>query len=431
MILHVVQQGETLQSIAEFYGVSEAILIQDNKLNTPNNLVIGQVLVIVYPELVYKVKENDTLLDIANSHNVSLMQLLQNNPYLFDREYIFPGDILVINYDKKGIITTHGNTVPYINKETLKKTLPYLTYLSVLNYTATDEGDIITYYDDTEIIQTAKDYGVIPLMLLTTLTIQGEANIRVAYDLLLNEDFQNKQIENIFTILTTKGYYGVSISLEYINITNLQLYQDYYTKLANRLNEEGYQVFGIINPNITIDNNEILFEKADFTLINQITENIIFMNFEWAKNIKPPSPISSIFNMEVYLNYLMGYLYPDKIIAGLATIGYDWELPFSAGISNVYSLTLDSAIDLARSVGAIIQFDEISQTPFFQYTVTSERIPITHIVWFIDARSINALLELVSKENLLGISIWNIMVYNSQLWLTINSQYEIRKFPIE
>jgi len=116
MIIHVVQQDETIQSIADFYGVSETILIQDNGLENENDLVIGQSLVIVYPELTYTVKDGDSLMDIAKFHNVTVMQLLQNNPYLAEREYIYPGDEIVINYNKKGNITTHGNTVPYIDK---------------------------------------------------------------------------------------------------------------------------------------------------------------------------------------------------------------------------------------------------------------------------------------------------------------------------
>lgn len=431
MIIHVVQQGDTIQSIAEAYGVSVASLIRDNELEFTNNLAIGQALVIVYPELTYTVREDDTLMSIANFHNVTVMQLLQNNPYLSDREYLYPGDTIIISYTKKGNITTHGNTVPYINKDTLRKTLPYLTYLSVLNYTATDNGEIITYYDETEIIQTAKEYGVIPLMLLTTLTIQGEANVRTAYELLSNEAYQNSLIENILTILRTKGYYGVNISFEYISISNLQSVENFFSKISNRLNEEGYQVFIIINPRISVVGNEIRYETTDYTVLDKIAQNIIFMDYQWAINNNPPSPISSISNIDVYLNHLLEYILPDNIIVGMATIGYDWELPFSAGISAVYSLTPQRAVDLARTVGAIIQFDEVSQTPFFQYSVNSNGNSVEHIVWFIDARSINALLGLVTKYHLLGTGIWNIMIYNPILWLLINSQYEIDKIRID
>jgi Predicted glycosyl hydrolase len=93
----------------------------------------------------------------------------------------------------------------------------------------------------------------------------------------------------------------------------------------------------------------------------------------------------------------------------------------------VYSLTLDHAIDLARNVGATIKFDDISQTPYFTYETTINGFFAAHIVWFIDARSINALLELVIKYQLHGVGIWNITIYNSPLWLVINSQFDIEK----
>lgn len=427
MLIHVVQPGDTIQSIADYYGISVTILIQDNGLENPNNLVIGQSIVIAQPEITYTVKVGDTLIDIANSFHVTVIQLLINNPHLSEKDHIIPGDIIVIKYPTKGKITTHGNTLPYIGKDILRKTLPYLTYLSVLNYTATNEGEIITYYDDTEIIQIAKDYGVMPLMLLTTLTIQGGANIRIAYDLLLNEDFQNRQIENILNILREKGYYGINLSFEYISISNQQLYEEYFTKISNRLMKEGYLVFITISPNLTEINDKIVFEHVDYSLLNQLAHNIIFMDYQWATNTNPPAPVSSINNIDVFLNYVLGYMPPNKVITGMATIGYDWELPFSAGLSKVSSLTLDRTIDLARNVGAKIEFDTISQTPYFLYSVNTSGNQIEHIVWFVDARSINALLDLVDKYKLLGVGVWNITVYNTQLWLVIYSQYEIEK----
>lgn len=424
MIIHVVKSGDTIQSIAEYYKVPVERLIQDNGLDNPDNLAIGQSIVIINPDITYTVKEGDTLENIANYYNVSIIQLLANNPYLSDREYIYPGDIIYISYNKKGIITTHGNTVPAIDTKTLRKTLPYLTYLSILNYTATKEGEIISYYDDTEIIRISKAYGVAPLMLLTTLTIQGEANLIADFDILLSEDFQNRQIENILTIIKTKGYYGLNLSLQYISLSNIQLYNSYFTRVTSRLNEEGYQVFVTINPNISVVNNEISFQRVDYSLIDHLAQNIIFMSYEWAFNINPPSPISSIYNTEIFLNYILNYIPPEKIIIGMAMIGYNWELPYVPGISNVNYVSFDNVSNFAANYGAVINYDEVSQTPYFTYTSDES---LNHIVWFIDSRTINATLDLISKYNLKGISIWNITVFNPQLWLIVNSRFDIEK----
>ncbi len=424
MTIHIVSPNETIQSIAEYYGITEDKLIEDNGLDSEDQLIVGQSLVIVIPEITYTVKEGDSLRGIADAFQVSLIELLANNPYLSEREYIYPGDILVIRYEKRGTITTHGNTVPNIDKTTLRKTLPYLTYISILNYTAAKDGGIISYYDDSEIVQIAKAYGVAPLMLLTTLTIQGEANIIADFEVLLNEEFQRKQIDNILVILKEKGYFGLNLSLQYISLSNIQLYESYFANVTNRLSSEGYQVFVTINPNINESSKEVSFQKVDYSIINTLAQNIIFSSYEWAFNINPPSPITSINKTEMFLNYVLNYIPPDKIIIGIATLGYDWELPYVAGISNVNVISFDNVNDLASNNKVGIHYDDLSQTPYFTYTTNNQ---INHAVWFINAQTINATLELVSKYSLKGISVWNITVYNPQLWLIINAEYKIEK----
>lgn len=431
MIIHVVQQGDTIQSIAEYYRTSETVLIQDNALREPDNLVIGQAIVIAYPTLTYTVQEGDTLEGIANSHNVTIIQLLQNNPYLSDREYIYPGDRIVISYEKRGTLATHGNTVPFISNISFTKTLPYLTYISIVNYTATATGEIISYFDDFELIQTAKQYNVIPLMFLTTLTFLGEANIRAEYQLLLDDEYQNTLNENIIALLREKGFSGINISYEYISETTLPYIERAYSRTVARLREEGFLVFATINPNITLLGDELVFQRVDYTELSNLADSIIFMNYEWARNVNPPSPISSIYQMDVYTHYLMQSVPTNMLNLGLATIGYDWSLPYLAGVSSVNSLTIDSAIGLARNEGVAIKFDEISQTPYFRYTNRRGPYPQEHIVWFLDARSINALLDLVATNDLQGVGIWNITVFNEQLWLIINTQFEILKFEVE
>lgn len=428
MIIHVVQSGDTIQSIADFYGISVKKLIQDNALEASVALVVGQCIVIAYPQVIYMAQEGDSISSIASLHNVPEMQLLMNNPHLAGSDEVDPGEIIIITYNKKGRITTHGNTYAYINQETLRRTLPYLTYLSILNYTATNEGEIITFYDETEIIQLAREYKVVPLLLLTTLTLQGEANVGIAYELLLNEDYQNRQIDNLLIILRAKGYSGVNLSFEYISISNIQLYEAYLKNITQRLNREGYLVIITINPNIINVYNEIRFAQIDYHTLENIVQDIIFMSYEWAKKLNPPAPISSVYNIDQFLAYLSQSLSTEKVIIGLATLGYDWELPFYLDVSSVNSLTLERAIDLAREEGAEILFDEVSQTPYFRYIANDNRNQVAHIVWFIDARSINALLDLGAKYNVQGVSIWNISIYNPQLWLIINSQYEIMKF---
>ena len=66
-----------------------------------------------------------------------------------------------------------------------------------------------------------------------------------------------------------------------------------------------------------------------------------------------------------------------------------------------------------------IMFDEPSQTPYYKYYSDGKE----HIVWFEDARSVNARMELVNSYGLAGMSIWNIMNFYRPLFTTINSYF--------
>lgn len=430
MDIYIVQPGDTLVSISERYGVSVTRLILDNELSEPDRLVPGQTIVVLFPKQVYTVREGDTLQGIADAHGVPLMQLLRNNTYLSEREYIYPGELLVISYDNnQGLLNTSGFVSPFINRDVLTKTLPFLTYLAVYGYQAEADGNI-SDVEDTVIISLAKDYSVAPLMMLSSFTLQGVNNIQTYYDILENEDIANRQIDNILRILNEKGLFGVLIVYQFISADNISLYESYTDKLASRLHEEGYRLFISIAPFTITDNKEVTFLRLDYTNIGRDVDKIAIMNYTWGQNFGPPLPITSIGNTDEFLEYIVSQVPPDKLIVGVPVIGYDWELPYTAGVSTARALSANSAIRLAQIVGANIQFDEVSYTSYFEYSVSREGATINHIVWFIDARTVDAGIKLSLSYGISGSGVWNIMYYYAQLWLVINSQYQVNKeFP--
>lgn len=426
MIIYVVQPGDTIDSIAERYSVPVARLIEENAIFNPDDLVVGQTIVITNPLETYTVQDGDSLMSIAETYGVTMLQLLRNNPNLFNRNFIYPGESIVISYETGSKISTNGFAYPFIDIETLKKTLPYLTYLTIFNYRSIEGGEIIGE-DDTEIIQIAKDYSVAPIMLLSTLTYLGTGNLEVVDSILNNLELQNKHIDNILRILRTKEYYGLNISIVHLNEENRPLYENFITNLSNRLSIGGFLLIVTITPRISIGINEVTIEKLDYSELAQVTNNLLFLSYGWGYAVGPPTATTPVYLVRDILDYVVSSISTEKISIGLSTIGYDWQLPYIIGISRANSLTTDAAIALALEVGAIILFDEDSKAPYYEYVDYSSVLPINHVVWFKDARSVDALVKLIPEYGLDGVGIWNIMSYFAQMWLVINSQYEIEK----
>ncbi|HWT73407.1 MAG TPA: LysM peptidoglycan-binding domain-containing protein [Mobilitalea sp.] len=423
MIIHVVQSGETIDSIAEQYHVPVERLMVDNGIMYRKKLVPGQTIVIVFPEQTYTVKEGDTVSSIAEANGISLIQFLRNNPFLSERQYIYPGETLVISYNNhNGKIATNGFANPFIDRNVLKKTLPYLTYLTIFGNRITDTADI-EIVDDTELIEFAKAYGVAPIMFLTTLTTQGLGSQETSYKILYDPDLVDRFIENVLNLLNTKGYYGVNITFQFINQENIEIYNNLIIKLVNVVKSAGYYIYITLSPRPVYTLNETAFEEFDYSYIASLVDGILFMSFNFGYSFGPPEPIVSVQLMTDYSKFAVTIMPPEKLTIGLSVIGYDWKLPYVAGISKANSLSINSAIDLAADKEVVIQFDEVSQTPFYNYTESV--LPIKHIVWFIDARTVNGTVKLITEHKFHGINIWNIMYYYSQQWLVINSQYEI------
>ncbi len=429
MRIHVVQQGETIESIAALYGTTVEIIVLVNGIAVSGRLVPGQAIVIVSPETTYIVQEGDTLPDIADKNGVTVLELLRNNPFLADRQYIYAGETLIISYGKKiRKVTTNGYASAYINRDTLRKTLPYLTYLSVLGYSVTGNGEVIDI-DDSDILQLANVYHVMPLLIINSLSTLGQINVENAFSILNNEANMDRLIDNLVDLLKKKGYYGINITYELLSSLTLSAYESFNTKAYNRLKKEGLFFLVTISPNIIFTATEITYEKVNYSKIAAQSDGLVILNYLWGSYLGPPAPIASIARINEFLDYLLPMVLPGKLVLGLPLIAYDWELPYTVGLSKASSLSLDSAIALAKEYNVNIQFDELSQTPFYTYNTQITGIPIEHVVWFVDARSMDANMKLITDRGLSGTGLWNIMQFVPQLWAVINTQYEIEHIP--
>jgi spore germination protein len=424
MEIYIVQPGDSIVSIANKYGLSVERLISDNGLINPNTLVTGQAIVILFPQTTYTVKEGDTLASIADSYGISYYELFRNNPFLFDRDFIYSGDVIVISYDHSKDIQLNGFTYAFITEDVLKRCLPYLTYISIFNYRISEDGNITTYYDDEYIIKTAMEYQTRPLLMISAFSPTGELDVESVYRLLLNEEKQDILVDGMLQLVKSKGFFGINALISNINETNQNLYIHVLTKLSNALRAEGFKLFLVMNPNLKKINDIPTYENLDYSTLSSIADRLIFIQHIWGVNTQPPAPISDISLLRPFIDNLTKIVSPNNISVGKPLIGYDWKLPFKTYAN---SLTLNSAIILAYDQQAVIILDEESQTPYYNYIKSTVGSPENHIVWFIDSRSFRALNDVILEYNLVGSGIWNIMSHNQQLFSMVNATFNIVK----
>lgn len=424
MVIHVVQPGDSLYRIAQMHGVPLQFLIQQNELHEPYRLTPGQTIVVPQPTQTYTVKRGDTLGDIAARNGTTVLALWQNNPQLGGTDRIYPGQSLVLSYGPKlGTFAVNGYAYPNIDLRVLRKTLPYLTYLSVFSYGFDRMGRILPQNADL-LTRMARQYGVRPLLVLTTLGEDGQFSGERAHQLFQDQAARGALIENLAQTIASQGFAGVDIDFEYIPPEDAAVYAAFVRDVRARLEPPGYTVLVALAPKTSAEQRGLLYEAHDYRALGEAANNVLLMTYEWGYALSEPMAVAPIDKVEQVVRFATSAIPPDKIFLGIPNYGYDWTLPYVCGQSRARTVGNVQAVEQAIQVGAPIQYDETAQSPHYNYW----RDRAEHEVWFEDARSIRAKLALAGEYRLRGVSIWNIMRYFPQLWLVLNNLYEIEKY---
>ncbi len=423
LIIHVVKPGDTVYAIARRYGVQTSKIIKDNALKTPNKLAVGQALVIMNDSVPYTVKKGDTLYSIARTYGISVAQLKAANPRI-KGDIIYAGEVINIPVSSKkyGTIDVNGYAFPGINRTVLADTLPYLTYLSIFSYQIKPDGSL-TPINDTPLIEMARKAKVAPMMVITNIKEGGGFSSEIAHVILNNEKAQQNLINNVVSTLKAKNYYGLNIDLEYVDPEDGDNYDRFLQKIVSTLRPLGYTITTSLAPKTSADQKGQLYEAHHYPVHGRLTDHVILMTYEWGYTYGPPMAVAPLPQVKRVLDYAVTVIPSKKILMGMPNYGYDWTLPYKKGTA-AKSISNTAAVELAIEKGVAIRYDQASQAPYFYYNDAEGR---QHVVWFDDARSIQARLRLINEYDLGGASYWTIMRFFPQNWLVLTSMYNIRK----
>jgi spore germination protein len=408
------------------YGVNADKIVTVNRLNDLPNLIVGQALVIPSTETSYRVRPGDSLWSIANKFNVSVDSIATLNN-LTPNSMVYPGTVLRIPEKSKnyGAIETNGFIQPSTTEKEdaiINEAGPYLTYISPFSYRLNEDASLIPIKDE-NIIDTSRKFRVAPMMSVTNLSLQN-FNTALINNIITNDQLQQTLINNIETTMKAKGYYGVIVDFERIAPENRQRYNDFLRKLTDQLHKQNYVVATALAPK-TYDVTVGAWHGAhDYKAHGEIVDFVIIMTYEWGWSGGPPMAVAPINEVRKVINYALSVIPPKKIMMGMPLYGYDWALPYTPGGEFAKSVGMQEALQLAAKYKAIIKYDEMSQSPYFNYFDENK---ISHVVWFEDARSVMAKYLLVSKYGLRGVSYWVLSKPFPQNWEVLDNMFKITK----
>ncbi|WP_096188978.1 LysM peptidoglycan-binding domain-containing protein [Evansella halocellulosilytica] len=428
MQIHIVQEGQSLTSIANAYNTSVEDIVTANELPDPDRLVTGQSIVIPIVGSFYWVQPGDSLYSISQQFGIPFQELAEINQISPDepleaglRLYIPPRP--KVETEVNAYVEPIGDTVSEELEESARARAPYLTYLAPFSYEVNRDGTLTPPpLNDFPAIAEQNDAG---LMLVVTNLEEGAFSDELGAAILTDEAVQDQLIENIIEEAHRVGYRDVHFDFEFLRVEDRERYNEFLRKAAARLREEDLLISTALAPKTDPDQEGQWYEPHDYAAHGEIVDFVVIMTYEWGYGGGPPMAVSPINPVREVLEYALTEMPADKIMMGQNLYGYDWTLPYEPEGEFAEALSPNRAIQLAFERNVPIQFDEESQAPFFEYVDDEGN---EHVVWFEDARSIQAKFDLMKELGLRGISYWKLGLPFPQNWMLLTDQFDIVKF---
>ena len=171
--------------------------------------------------VIHIVEAGETVYSIAQEYSIA------ENPTLF-----YPGQTVVIRYPAPvmGKLVVNGYAYPSIRQSLLRQIAPFLTYLTIFSYGITPAGRLINL-NDQAVLSTIQPYGVSPLLLLTAMDQNGQFSNLLASQVFNNPTARQMLVQEISRMIELKGYRGVDLDFEYVLPQDTETYVHFVREL--------------------------------------------------------------------------------------------------------------------------------------------------------------------------------------------------------
>lgn len=375
---------------------------------------------------IYVVQPGDTVDGIAQKYGVNVMQIIQDNQIVFPYALAI-GQALFIDLGLRlpsRSLRVSGYAYTFISPYVLEQTLPYLSELPIFSYGFTEEGILIPPSRSEDwMIQMAKEYGVQPILTLTPFDESGNFNNQLINGLINNPGSVERLLQNLVEIMRVKGYVGIDIDFEYILAEDRDAFTAFVGQVAETMRNNGFHTSIALAPKSSAEQRGLLYEGKDYAALGALVDHALIMTYEWGYTYGPPLAVAPINQVRRVIEYAITEIPVEKIDLGIPNYGYDWPLPYERGITAATTIGNVQAVQIAITQGVEIQFNEVAQSPYFIYLDGG----VEHEVWFEDVRSIEKKFELIKEFDLGGCGYWQIMRWWRGNWRLLYKNFYIDK----
>jgi spore germination protein YaaH len=281
------------------------------------------------------------------------------------------------------------------------------------------DGNVLPYttgsgatYEDPAIVLFLRARGILVIPSVTNI-VDGVWDGALVSRIIADPALASANIGHLVQLAVTQGYDGIDLDYENLASSDRAAFSAFVVQLAAALRAEGK----LLTVNVYAKTSEPGTWDGpmaqDWSVIGGVADQVRIMTYEYHWSTSGPGPIAPIDWVGQVLSFARSMIPPAKIMHGVPFYGYDW-----IGQSGT-PLVWEEVLALATQVGATISWDANSAAPWFEYAVKRKR----HTVWFENAASVDAKLELTEAYQVAGVTLWRLGGEDPDVWSALRSRF--------
>lgn len=290
-----------------------------------------------------------------------------------------------------------GYYVDHNSYTSLENNLDKISGILPFSYKLHNDGQITetVYFPQGQSLAQANNIPVYALVFADDQVLLSKA--------LESENSRSALVEQILSIVLSRGYQGVNLDFERIRAQDRDNYTSFVEELAEKLHSQGLYL-SLSVPAKTHD--EFSWTKGyDYAALGSVADKMIIMAYDQHYSGSAPGPVAALQWVESVVKYATSQVESKKLILGIGLYGYDWP-------SGQKGKTVDLAQVKSLSQGGQ-GWSEEHYAPYLTYT---DGDGLKHEVWFENQKSVTGKLEVAKKYNLAGIALWRLGLIPAEVW---------------
>jgi spore germination protein len=201
---------------------------------------------------------------------------------------------------------------------------------------------------------------------------------------------------------------SIDVDYEDLEANDRDAYSTFVRELAAAVHAGGRISTSTVHPKVSDAGDDGRNAAQDYGAIGAAVDEVRVMTYDYPWDTSPPGPIAPADWVREVIAWTVTEIPRHKVVLGVVLLGYDWRV---GGVGTTVDYLQATALASAHHV-------RISRTrdgsPSFAYSNRGRR----HAVWFEDATSVRAKLDLARTCRLGGLFFWRLGGEDPAVWAT-------------